>query len=974
MFRLLKSPNPLLSVIVRFLNSKDVSANKIRLQIQESTTSELVPVFAFLGNWLATHTAATYASEEPKIRSVFQLLGLISLKVPPVVLFNGVFDLNWGMYQPHWHLHEFYKPINERLIQLRSYARPFSIYAHLFPEYSVLPVKGDSEFEKDASVMIQVTLDPSYSIAGIEQFKKLMINHAPLESFTHMFEQKNSRSMLTRAITELLRDLNEEKNASHGQLMFSFSSLFLYIHAFTASNQIDGQLLCEFLQSRPFLSPFCVLAMVNHIPMNLYLFNLLAPREVAQNPDQQKPAELSQYTMVDLAKEKTMTSFVQRMPKVLWNYLTSGISQENVSQADSRDDAGFFSFVHLAHMPLVSKTKWVLGMVKERVLGPLHVCGMSILLLKFLTLSVQKALVDAHEHNVLTPGFCNLLKSTFALLAPTVSNPLCDKFFDLNQCRPVLVDSAIRGTILHLLPLVLHHPSNEHIISYCLKTMTLDDAQMAQRTARIMITKLLQCDYPKLSEKLLASLLETNDAFILLEYIEALGHTTVMQTCEEYQLVLDARKKLLARVDVKESPDHPNLFVIDSVSLNGTKLNALSTTVLGAIERMSQVTATKDAMRVIRETDRNHLPAVLRVLSMTVFMKNREFASVIVNELVVLLGNHKNDETNLSFELRPCEYALPVAQSCIGRLLAFNLDDLACLLLTSMKPLLLEDSAPLHWISSFLARYRPLVSETILTQLAAVVSRLECADELFLTGDDLVHRIGNLLVSREMLLVQDPNTILREYPSPYAHAQVFCSLALNLRLESNEEIAAALTSPLFAVTRTWRKKDSACACLAKLAATMNRAIAYRFFEMIMNHDRCEMGLLAGRLFLMKCRIDVFKTICTNTLDMIKGSSVKLDYFMRMVMPSFQRLKGDDETATILLCGFLSSVSETTSHELQEAVIDVVGLVYIKLKLYESRKRLINAANKFKPDLKAIIPGSFELDFTKVSSKKPEHIP
>ena len=973
MFRLLKSPNPLLSVIVRFLNSKDVSVNRVRALVQESTTSDLVPVFAFLGNWLATHTTSDSVGEDPRIRAVFQLIGLISLKVPPVVLFNGVFDLNWGMYHPHWHLHEFYKPINERLIQLRSYTRPFSIYAHLFPEFSVLPVKDDSEFEKDASVMIQATCDPSYSIAGIEHFKRLIINHAPATSFKPLFEQKNSRSMLTQAITELLRDLNEVKDASHGELMFSFSSIFLYIHAFTSSNQIDGQLLCEFLQSRPFLSPLCVLAMVNHIPPTLHLFNLLAPRELAQNPDPQKPAEFSHYTMVDLARDKSLAGFVKHIPKVLWNYLSSAAPTENVSVTDGRDDCWLFSWIHLSAAQPGAKAKGVWGLSKERDLGPLQVSGMGVVLLQWISISIQRFLEEWVNSKTFTPRFCLLMKSIFGLLSSTLSGLFSDRFYDCKQATWKSADVTIRGTIAHVVPLVLRHPSNDHVILYCLNAMKLTDpeAGMAQRSARTLVTKLLQCDYPKLSEAVLDGLYETTDAFIMLEYIEAMGCTTVMQTCEEYKLVCDARKKLLDRMNIRESRDHPSLFVIDSVSLGGVVLNELSMVVLGTIERMSPGTATKDAMRLIREVDREHLPAVLRVLSMTVFMKSREFANIIVNELLVILRNQqKNDDAIARLELRPCDYALPVAQACIGRLLAFHFEDMAVLLLTTMKPLLIEDSAPLHWITNLLAKHRPIVPESVLNHLVEVVSSLQCAGELFLKGDDIVRRIADVLVSREMMLIQNPDVIIYEYVSPYAHAQVFCSLSLNLRTESNEEIAAMLTAPLFAVTQTWKRKDAACMCLAKLAATMNRAIAYRFFEMIMNHDRCEMALLAGRLFLMKCKIDVFKSICTNSKEMIGDSNVKLDYFMRMVMPSFQRLKGDEETATKLLCGFFGSVSETTSRELQEAVIDVVGLVYIKLKLFESRKTLINAATKFAPDLKATIPASLELDFTKHDCRRP----
>ena len=74
------SSNSLLSMIVRFLNAKDVSIEKLQNLINESTTEQLVPSFAFLGFWLTSNISN---NPEPSVlASVQSALHLIDLIIP----------------------------------------------------------------------------------------------------------------------------------------------------------------------------------------------------------------------------------------------------------------------------------------------------------------------------------------------------------------------------------------------------------------------------------------------------------------------------------------------------------------------------------------------------------------------------------------------------------------------------------------------------------------------------------------------------------------------------------------------------------------------------------------------------------------------------------------------------------------------------------------------------------------------------
>lgn len=1068
MLRIIDSPNELLSMIVNFLNNpRKETLEKIKSLINESSASKLVPSFVFLGNWLGSNISTNsinYSSPKPIVRkrssrsnldtvlfnfsnnhsqndtssfvlnSMYKIIGLISLKVPPVLLLSGAFDLNWGLYQPHWLLHGFYAPINSRIIQLRSYVKPFSIYGQIVPFPPSLRYKTNSnsnsifninpngnlnknfrrssdmnrqgnqsnafrksEVKSLPGLALELDNDPAYQYAILNHFKRLILNHAPLDFFKLLNEPRNSRTVLTNAIIDLLRDLNEERCATHEQLIFAFSSIFLYIHAFTLSNQIDGQLLCEFLQTRPFLSPFCILAMVNHIPVNLYLFSLLTPKEVLLNVDvdekeKDKEIQTSQYVMVDLATNSSLNGFIEKMPLILSHYFLSTGPAGDKGSCNKKDDNDFLSFIHLSPSTLYNKMKAVLSVARERLLGSLHVSAMGILLLRCITFSLQRTLLDCAETKMFTPNFCSFVKTVFAILTTAFSDQLGIKFFEFIPNQTKLTDLTIRGALTHLFPLFLHHTTDEHVIQYCIHA---SNEKETKKNAHLMISKLLQCERVKLTSNVVDLLKECTDPLILLEYINAIPDTTLVETCQEYEDLMSIRSELMSKIKIKPLLQSRNVFIIESIDCGPSQ------PILFAIDNMSITNALKDASSLCKQ-NQDSLPSILSILTLTNFLQNHDFSHFLVNKLRSMLASDTySEDGELRFEIRPCDYALPISQSLLGRLLLASHTDLAYQLLQTMAKPLINDTAPLHWILRFSLRFRSILTRNIIELFDQIVSQLPYADVLYKSersidnesqnaddndiyndgygdGDGYsesgisnerkeiikksnhIFAIAQLLVERDMMLIQDPDVITREYQSPYRHAEAFSHCSLSFSSYSDSQLAEMLALPIFDLSRAWHKRDIACLCLAELATTMNSEVSYRYFSLLMENKNCEMALLAGRLFIMNARIDVFKMICQECQLMIHKDDVKLDYFMRMVMPSFSRLEGDESVATTLLCGFLESVTENSPRVLQESVIDAVGLVYLKMKLYKARTTLINAARCFSPELKGIIASSLEI--------------
>jgi hypothetical protein len=422
----------------------------------------------------------------------------------------------------------------------------------------------------------------------------------------------------------------------------------------------------------------------------------------------------------------------------------------------------------------------------------------------------------------------------------------------------------------------------------------------------------------------------------------------------------------MKRLEMAVDPTFPEIFLLESFVTDKRHTSPLTSLVLNGLEQLSKARPGKDMHDLLRKVkDLGWM--VLRALTLSHHIKNRQISEPLVVELCHMLREKSvNDAGPASrFEMRPCDFALPVAQGFVGRLLILGFSELAAKLVTELLPVLAEDSAPLHWIVGFTSRFRSVTPQEILHNLFQLVNSLPDADTLFITGEDRIYRLVNGMVDRERQLLREPDVITREYLSPFRHAHAFAHCSLSLSVYDDSQIASLLVEPLFNMSRAWRDKEAACLCLARLAASMCHDIAFQFFQLIMARPPGKLALAAARLFVARARITVLRKICLTGADAINGDSIRLDYFMRIIVPSYHRLRGSDGTAASLLCALLQSVNARTPRTLQETVLDVVSFVYIKLKLAPARTALITAAANFLPDLKALIPLSLELAFSKV---------
>ena len=953
------SPSPLLASVVRFVNSTSPSQKCEQLceQIASASLRDQIQIYGFLASWIKETMSKVASPVHKRIGDAFVLLEQLLKAIPPVFLMESVVNFTWGIYQPQWPVHQVFERVNARIQKLKPFRYPLFLRDDWFPCPTSL-TEDTGKVNPYFAYTHELVTDPGYQDVCVKMFKKLLMNRAPLDVFRQVAQHQNIRGLFTRAVIELLSELNGLRAATQEQLAAVFSSVFLYVHMMALSNDIDGQAFCEYLQSRPFLSPFCVLAMVNYIPMNLYLFNLLSPqaeRDAGEAGDEEEETPPA-YMMVDGATNTTLSQFISRMPSILDNYFkmaTSG-SPENDACAKS-DDNEFLSFLHLSSATVYNRMKAVLGVARERLLGPLHVSAMGILLLRCITLSLQRTLTDCAETKMFTPSFCVFVKTVFGSLLPTFAEQLGPKFFDMMHIKTKLGELSIRGVICHLVPAILHQVTNDFIMPFCIAGSSYPGTG---KCAHILLAKLLHCGHPKLTPKVYKFLTESNDILVLIQYADALSGFDGTKTCKETKMYAQAREELINRLPFIEDKGYPFLVFQGVKPVEPRDYGEKYAQILNNLMQMDEANCAKEAVKLLRAKMDTFV--VLNLLTVMKFMKIKEYATVVYNALRSGFGQTTySEDGECKFEVRPCDMTLILTQSVLARFVVFGHYEMAAEILNVMDAPLQKDSAPLHWLMKFTVRYRKYIrmhEGKLFDMIKRILSRLQsqAGDEEFYVAKDDVFQTANILVKQESLLIHDPDVVVREYRSPYRHAHAFAVCAEAVTSKHNHEIALDLVMPMLSFHKVWPKRDMACICLARVAADLGDDIGYHYMNVLLSTAPCTMAIKSCHVFLSNAGTELIRRVASSTAELIGGDDSRRAYFLDLMVPMVQRLEGANEEATSMLCALMNGVTEKTPMHIQERICDIVTFTFHALALQDHTSPILAASKSLSPNLANVI--------------------
>jgi hypothetical protein len=546
-----------------------------------------------------------------------------------------------------------------------------------------------------------------------------------------------------------------------------------------------------------------------------------------------------------------------------------------------------------------------------------------------------------------TPSFCNFVKTVVNVLGSTFGHQLGQKFYNPSVLNSPIADFSLRALLFLFMPVALQQFTNDQIVPFAIASAA---NPATSGSAHLVICKLLQLSLLKLTQKVVEAVNETRDLVILIEYADAMTDFDLTETCLEANVVAEQRRRILDRLPIVEKHGY-SFLVIESIQLSGA-IDRTYDPIIELIGRMKPTSAARDMERF------PHTFTSMRVFIMLKYMLRWEFAAAIVKNLKKMLSaTVYSEDGECHFEIRPCDYALSLAEIALPRLLAFGFQDLAEELLSAMEPVLIADSAPLHWLSKFTSHYRHLLTPTLCDLLARILAALPFASELFVRED--FREVSNILVNRDVVLIQSPDVIIREYQSPYMHAHVFAVCAQAISRDSDDAIANALASPMFDMGNIWVQRDNACILLGKIAASLSVDIGYKYFEILIGHRCCEMSLNSGHSYILNIGTRLLKKIAVSSKQLVDGDDAKLDYYVRLLKPGFQKLDGAPEEACTMVCGLLESVSEKTPRKLQETIVDIAGLLYWELKFTDGGDRLKSAGEHLDMDLKLVLACSFE---------------
>jgi len=970
--------NLLLSTVVRFLNSGDVRYEKILKLVDDSTTEVLIPTFAFIGFWLSNNINNKPEKETmQKLQLSFHLIEIISRKVPPVILLSGLNDLNWGMHQPNWLLRESLLPMFGRLEKLRHFVFPncFENYIDKLPvSYPSSDIFWDL---KHPALSFEIECNPVFSLSAMSQIRKLIASHSPICAFKPLLTYRNSKITLTRIMIEMIKEIGSS-NATHSQQLVSYSLLMMYLNSFILSNDVDGHLIADYILNKPYVSPFLMVAVANHITQNLYLYNLLIPREHTNSLSNGLSNPISminhQYNIVDTTSDTSLNHLIQSIPTILTSYFFAIPHDKKIEHPPENDD-NFLQYILLCGTSINERTNAIYSNSDKKDFSFKHISAMSYPLMKnLLSILANGKILEFERQKKFSERLCKLYSTIITFILPTYEDFLCQHFLEKSSNNPEICNTVIKAILLHLLPSILTLSYEKRLLPFlfsCIKMASTNDECKDEKLkeekvkddlllcSRLLIIRLLRFNVPLLSSELGPLLLSCSDIVVLLEYIDSIENYSI---CNNYQE--SHSMNLLKEQLIKKLPFHSEkseIYKIEqTLSVPINVFNAYSQKCIKIISSLNQPHFISNVSKYL-QTDDKSIDLLVRVLSMTNAFNSDQLSQNITEYLCNQLRNNvEATSTPSQFVIYSKDISLTTSQAVFCRLLVFGRLYDAKKLLESMKDMICSSSTPIHWIVMVLRTYKKYFDDEMSEVFRGILLSLKQGFPFKFDCPVSIKAISKKLNSYEAQIIYDHSIFDKEYFWPYKYYLECTRCYYLLDQRSVSDIVEEFLIPLKSTMTSWKNREESCINISNMVSGLSNDMIYAFFSSLLSCRYTTLSIKMAQKFFGCIHLEPYKRICMNCGVLINGDTEKLNHFIHMILSSILRLKSEESIATHLLCGFLEAVSQNTPAHIQEEVIDAVGFGYISLKLQKSRPELISASKNFPPHLKALIASSLEI--------------
>jgi len=956
------SKQTLVIVFHRLLTEGDISIDKVQLLINQSSVNQIIPGFAYLSFWIATNfnNFTNNTVYRNKQQTAYYLIHILLKKVPPILLLKGVNEINWSLKHPGWALTEVYRPILRRIKLIRYFIRSFFKDSQLYNPSSFIKFNDKAIYDKFPSIALDLESDLEYQEVCRIQVKKMLLNHVPLGEFRFVLEHRNSKNILTEAIIEILHDLTHQRNSSHSQILFAFSTIFTYIQSFTLSRDIDGQYLCEYILSMPFLSPFFLLGLLNHIPNSFYLFNLLVPQDVLEDRfDYERKIEIIRnvFPMMDMTSDHSLDEVIQSIPKLLLNYFINFPPQDNSFGEISTDSDVIINF-HLRGLSVYEKMKGLVHLASVRQISPYVISSMSTGVLNCTIMSFQRTFLECCKSNTFTPILSKFFANVLSFSLPTHGDQIVSKFFDINFSNIAESEMFLRFVVLYAIHFFNNILKSSYIILYLIKALSISDN--TANIARLIIIKYLRANHPILSDKAKELLLDCNDFIVLLEYIEHLSDSSRVNRAEDVQAMNNLKEKILFKMPIAYEASIPFLFHFSGS--NFESFNTISQKILIMANNLIISNNPSELSGYISSLGiQGHL--LLRVIASSGLIQNKLFARKCVECSIEMIKSNMELSSSYGHFAIPVNIMMfPVAQILLEKLLLLGFIEESKILFATVVQMIPTDNLALHWLIRFLPKYVNLFSQSDLYMLNQTVSRIQYSDLYYFQGSDRYKESIKSLARNEMLLDQDPDIFMREYSSPYEEAYAFAVCSILVSPDSPHTIVAELKKLVLNNEVVWENREKAAQLIGHLVSGLSSQVSRLFFSSLFESQIGNIPQYTLRVFLSFAPLPIYQEVIMNTLSQIHSDYHLLMAFIKVFLPSIYRLSGNEIIAQQIISGLLSNISRLTPNRIVDTVIDSIGWMYMSLNLNKSRMEIINSCSHLHPDIRSLIALSLDPDF------------
>ena len=949
------------------MNAKEINNDEIEKVIgtlNESTPLQLVPSFAYLTIWLSKNFDSE-AIVAKNVHIAVHILHLIAIKVPPIILLCGLYDLNWTENRIRISHSMIFLSFFERIQTVRTYMEPIAIQSDL-SRFSRYHFNIDTNLAFKYPIFVnEIETDSSFRRSIVIHFQRLILDNAPLLDFKIFLSYPNANTCLTTALIELLKKINRSRKLTHIQQLYHFSTIFKYISSFSLSYKINILLIAQEILKMPFVSPFLLIALVFNVHNTFNFCYFLVPPKLTQeniNEEEAKEAIRKQFLITDLSFDNTLDKLANHLTPILESFFLENKTYE-YNLPENPDFIDKILSIFFSKKVLLDKIQNILiKEMEKQITSPEIICS-NVYISKYLIHIVLRD-IEKYATSGLTSNFWKSFAAFVAYNLPSINDSftvhvLKNTIKDKNHDVPEILIAGILNYGVHL---ILNLSYENHLIPFLFECLKFSEG--LENLSRLLLIKLIRCDIIQITPKIIEYINKCEDIILIIEYIEGLQSLTEISQFDDYATIKKLTSNLINKLPYNYTLE-PTL-VLNSFMQENSTLNATSGQINNIIKNYLQSTSI-DLSRTLN-TEIPHIFLVLRILSTSHFVQKFETARCLTEKVLTLLSDRRPIKTSVSscFSITSSMMALPLAQLLLKQLLVFRHYSIAVALLDAISKTLQNDETPLRWIFKFLTKNYIYLNSDIKFKFDHIVQELSKSKYNEgnyyspYNGYKIKDIIINLQKQRKSFDIHN-DYIRHEIISPFTQSLMFSVISVLVRTDSISDIISGIVDPLYQPFVV-QDDDNVQYSISRFLSFMPLEIGYGVFSSILKHQVSMIPLNILKVYLSIAPIDVFCKICESSSELIKLDDNRLRSFIHIVMPHFTRLKSEEEITTKFLCGLLENVSSTTPRQLQENVIDAVGMVYVMMKLHKKRAILINSAKHFTPELKAIIASSLDIDF------------